>query len=212
MGMSIDAVLFDCDGTLIDSEVLAMETYVEFAAGEGTPMTMQQAHELFAGEKMANSINKMETWIGRSVGADFERAIRARMAEMFKARLQPIDGAAELLAGLRMPFCVVSNGPRSKMELTLGVTGLDAHLGGRIFSAYEVGTWKPQPGLFLHAAKALGVAPERCAVVEDTRLGIDAGLAAGMRVFGLSRDGVQREWPGSVTVIRHLLELRDHLR
>lgn len=208
--MSIDAVLFDCDGTLVDSETLAMETYCEFAASEGVPMSLEQAHGLFAGEKMAHSILKMGHWIGRTLGPDFEAEIRARMATLFQARLTPIDGALELLQGLRVPYCVVSNGPRSKMDLTLGVTGLDAHLHGRVFSAYEVGVWKPDPGLFLHAARALGAAPERCAVVEDTLVGIHAGLAAGMQVFGLSRDGGHRDWPEAVTVVRGLLELRRH--
>lgn len=209
--MGIEAVLFDCDGTLIDSEVLAMEAYTEFAAGEGAPMSMQEAHGLFAGEKMAKSIKKMEHWIGRELEQDFEDEIRARMAQLFEHRLQPIDGAAQLLAALQVPFCVVSNGPRSKMDLTLRVTGLDEHLGGRIFSAYEVGVWKPDPGLFLHAAEAMGVPPPRCAVVEDTLLGLQAGLDAGMQVFGLSRDDGHRAWPVEVTVVRHLLELREHL-
>lgn len=207
----IDAILFDCDGTLVDSEVIAMEVYVEYSAGAGRPMTMAQAHELFAGEKMANTIEKMGRWVGLPLGAGFEREVRARMANLFEERLEPIDGALELLAGLQVPFCVVSNGPRTKMDITLAVTGLDAHLEGRVFSAYEVGVWKPDPGLFLHAADALGVEPGRCAVVEDTRLGLEAGLAAGMRVFGLYRGGSPEDWPDAVTVIDHLLQLHDHL-
>ena len=209
--MTIDAVLFDCDGTLVDSETLAMEVYAAFAAGEGVPMTVEQAHALFAGEKMANTIGKMSEWIGRPLGPDFETEVRARMAMLFEARLEPIDGAIELLAELDRPFCVVSNGPRSKMDITLSVTGLDAYLADRVFSAYEVGVWKPEPGLFLHAAEALGVSPGACAVVEDTRLGLDAGIAAGMQVFGLSREAGHSDWPDAVTVITHLLELREHL-
>lgn len=209
--MSIDAVLFDCDGTLVDSETLAMEVYAAFAEAEGVPMSAEQAHTLFAGEKMANTMAKMSQWIGRPLGPEFEIEVRARMARLFEQRLEPIDGAVELLAGLDMPFCVVSNGPRSKMEITLSVTGLDAHLQGRVFSAYEVGVWKPEPGLFLHAAQALGVTPERCAVVEDTRLGLDAGIAAGMQVFGLAHGTPPPDWPCEATVITHLLELHEHL-
>ena len=85
---------------------------------------------------------------------------------------------------------VATNGPREKAELTLGLTGLLPHVGDRLFCAYEVGYWKPDPRLFLHAAQALGVPAATCAVVEDSRAGVEAGLAAGMRVFSLCAPGV----------------------
>ncbi len=83
-----------------------------------------------------------------------------------------------------MPFCVASSGPREKIELSLRVTGLLPHFVGRIFSAYEIGSWKPDPGLFLHAARSMGVEPNVCAIVEDSIPGVQAGLAARMPVFG----------------------------
>ena len=107
------------------------------------------------------------------------------MAEVFRDRLAPVAGAMELVRGLSLPFCVASNGPLEKIELTLGLTGLLPHFAGRIFSADEVGSWKPDPGLFLAAATAMGVDPSRCAVVEDSLPGLRAGLAAGMTVYAL---------------------------
>lgn len=96
-----------------------------------------------------------------------------------------IPGAFDLLERLTIPFCVATNGPREKAELTLELTGLLKFFPDRLFSAYEVGIYKPDPGLFLHAAQVMGVAPERCAVVEDSLPGVQAGLAAGMQVYAL---------------------------
>jgi HAD superfamily hydrolase (TIGR01509 family) len=88
------------------------------------------------------------------------------------------------LAKVSHPVCVASNGPLTKLEQALRLTKLDRHFSGRIFSAYEVGIWKPDPGLFLHAANAMNAAPSRCVVVEDSSIGVQAGVAAGMRVLG----------------------------
>ena len=116
---------------------------------------------------------------------DFARNVRAAQALRFAEGLDVIPGAFALLEALAIPFCVATNGPREKVELTLGLTGLRRFFPEHIFSAYEVGVFKPDPGLFLHAAQVLGVAPEFCAVVEDSLPGIAAGLAAGMRVYSL---------------------------
>lgn len=94
-----------------------------------------------------------------------------------------------MLRQLDRPYCVASSGPRDKIEHSLSITGLLGYFPGRIFSAYDVGSWKPDPGLFLHAAETMGVAPERCAVVEDSVLGVQAGVAAGMTVFGYAPAG-----------------------
>lgn len=109
--------------------------------------------------------------------------MRRRTADVFHRRLRPIEGALELLESLTVPFCVASSGPREKIELSLRTTGLLPLIGDRIFSAYEIGSWKPHPGLFLHAAAAMGVPASSCGVVEDSEPGIEAGVAAGMHVF-----------------------------
>lgn len=126
-----------------------------------------------------------------------------------------IDGAAALLETLSLYFCVASNAPWAEMELSLGLTGLRHHFGDRVFSAYDVGAWKPDPGLFLHAAAARGVAPSHCPVVEDSEGGVTAGVAAGMRVVAPLPDGVPEglpTWlPAAVPAIRHLSEVERHL-
>jgi HAD superfamily hydrolase (TIGR01509 family) len=108
------------------------------------------------------------------------------MAERFRQGLDTIPGATQLLSRLRLPCAIATNGPREKAELTLGLTGLRPRFEGRLFTAYEVGSFKPDPGLFLHAAQQLQVAPGACGVVEDSLPGLRAGLAAGMTVFSLA--------------------------
>ncbi len=187
--MHFEAVIFDCDGTLVDSEVLGIQVLVECVAELGLAFPLEEAVARFTGAKMADSIAIIEQRLGRPVPGDFVPEMRRRMVEVFRERLQPVEGVEAVLQSLSIPYCVASNGPREKMEVSLHVTGLLPYFHGRIFSAYDIGSWKPEPGMFLHAAQALGVAPERCAVVEDSLLGAQAGKAAGMRVFGYDPTG-----------------------
>jgi beta-phosphoglucomutase-like phosphatase (HAD superfamily) len=124
-------------------------------------------------------------------------------------------GALELLEAMHLPFCMASNGQHEKMQVTLSTTGLLHFFEGRIFSAYEVNAWKPDPELFLHAARQFGADPACCAVIEDSLPGVEAGLAAGMQVFVLDEDAASGHkaaaWPASVTVIHSLHELQEHL-
>jgi HAD superfamily hydrolase (TIGR01509 family) len=118
---------------------------------------------------------------------------------LYDSQLQAFAGADAMLAALTPPKCVASNGPRSKIEHGLRNGGLLHHFDDRLYSAYDVGAWKPDPALFLHAARDMGHAPTRCAVIEDSPVGIDAALAAGMAAFwfdpsdgGTDRPGVRR--------------------
>jgi HAD superfamily hydrolase (TIGR01509 family) len=122
-----------------------------------------------------------------------------------------MPGARELLQALRLPYCVATNGPREKAELTLGLTGLLPFFEQRLFCAYEVGSFKPEPGLFLHAAQALGVRPSHCAVVEDSLPGVCAGVAAGMQVFSLTDVNAPLMASGRVQRIAALAELHERL-
>lgn len=182
---AIAAIIFDCDGTLVDSEPIGLAALAEEARAIDADVQLGDMLHQLKGQSMAHSLHAIGQRLRRVLPADFEQRVRERMARVFRERLQPIPGAMQLLQQLHIPYCVASNGPRHKMELTLAVTGLLPLLEGRLFSAYEVGSFKPDPGLFLHAARALGVEPERCAVVEDSLAGIEAGIAAGMTVYAL---------------------------
>ena len=210
MNRQIAAVIFDCDGTLVDSETPGLDVLHEEIARVGVVMERREMEEEFRGKSMAFCVAAVGGRLTRKPPGfeeGFERQVRVATAARFRQGLAPLPGAVELLRRLRIPYCVASNGPREKMELTLGLSGLRALIGERIFSAYEVGSFKPEPGLFLHAAAAMAVEPERCAVVEDSLPGVIAGVAAGMRVFSLEpQPGLPTEVAGSVRFIAGLAD------
>lgn len=184
------AVIFDCDGTLVDSERIGVEVLLEVGLQYGatyqiTPDFIVIMEEEQRGLPMAECLRVVERRGHFAYPADIEPVIRAQTAIAFRQRLRPIVGAVEFVRALALPFCVASSGPRSKIELSLGLTDLLSHFEGRIFSSYEIGSWKPEPDLFLHAARAMGVSPIDCAVIEDSQPGVDAGIAAGMYVYAL---------------------------
>lgn len=186
--MTIEAVIFDADGTLVDSEAPGLAVVQAHAAEHGLTLSTQEMHRRFQGVRMTEVVQ----WIARRLGqpsgdfADaFERRVRASMYARFEQGLLPMPGATTLLPRLAVPFAVATNGPREKVEQTLRVCGLRAHFGQHVYCAYELGSFKPAPGLFLHVAQALGVEASRCAVVEDSWTGVQAGLAAGMQVYAL---------------------------
>ena len=181
-------VIFDADGTLIDSEVPGMDVLHEQACAAGLSLSREEAHRRFRGGKMAEIVAWIAAQLPHRSAAfetDFTHRVRQRQAERFRQALLPMPGAVELLSRLSIPFCIATNGPREKIELTLSLTGLRGFFGERIFCAYDKGYFKPDPRLFLHAAAEMGVDPGDCAVVEDSLPGIEAGLRAGMPVFSL---------------------------
>jgi HAD superfamily hydrolase (TIGR01509 family) len=139
----------------------------------------------------ADYVQRFERETGQRLPENFETELRARRERVFRAQLKAVAGAPELVASLAIPSCVASNGPMAQIEHSLRVVGLHDRFSGRIFSAYSVRAWKPDPALFLHAGNALGVPPEHCAVIEDSELGIAAGIAAGMQVFAFLPEGGQ---------------------
>ncbi|CAN7751854.1 MULTISPECIES: HAD family hydrolase [unclassified Variovorax] len=209
MSSAIRALIFDCDGTLVDSEPWLVEAMLAEGALYGLLSTTRAVLDAQRGAPMSRQIAVVAERCSAPLPADFETRVRARMADLFRAHLQPIAGAMELVRGLMLPFCVASNGPRHKIELVLGLTGLLPWFEGAVYSAYEVGAWKPAPDLFVHAAQQMGFAPADCAVVEDSASGIAAGLAAGMRVFALGEQ--PPDLPPAVQRIASLSDLSAHL-
>ena len=184
----IKAVIFDCDGTLIDSETCGMTALHEQASKLGYTLPLAQALDAFRGRRMALCVEMIETNLGHAAPVDFIATVRLAMAARFRTGITPMPGALALLEALRsagVPYCIASNGPQDKMELTLGLSGLRGYFEKYVFSAYEIGHWKPSPELFFHAAREMNVAAADCVVVEDSLPGISAGLAAGMRVYSM---------------------------
>jgi HAD superfamily hydrolase (TIGR01509 family) len=204
----VGLVIFDCDGTLVDSEELGFEVMVAQARRAGIEFAPGEELIALRGKSMATCLATLRERLKRPLPTDFEVELRAAMARVFRDRLVAMPGADWLLRHLRVPFCVATNGPRSKTELTLGLTRLLPLLQDRIFSAYEVGSFKPDPGLFLAAARAMGVPAASCVVVEDSVPGLTAGLAAGMRVYALrGAEPLPPAIAGRVQVLERLEEL-----
>jgi HAD superfamily hydrolase (TIGR01509 family) len=181
-----ELIIFDADGVLVDSEVIALTVMARTASDEGAAMDVDDAIRSFRGVKMADCVREIERRLGRGVRETFVADLRHATALAFDAELKAVEGIHAALADITIPVCVASNGPMSKLTHTLGLTKLLDRFEGRIFSAYEVGSWKPDPGLFLHAVQTLGVHPSRCVVVEDSLPGIRAAQTAGMRVLGFT--------------------------
>jgi len=179
-------VIWDCDGVLVDSERAGIRVLAESLAAAGLPLTEGEAAARFKGGSMESVVAFLEERLGGPAPAGFLASHRERSFAAFRAEVRAIPGVVEALDRIGGPDCVASGGPPEKMRLTLGVSGLLERFEGRLFSSYEVGVWKPEPGLFLHAARAMGVEPARCAVVEDSVPGVRAAAAAGMAVFGFA--------------------------
>ncbi len=182
-----DLVIFDNDGVLVDSESHANHILAGLLTECGLPCTPDESTGAYLGRSMASVREDVERRLGRPLPADFEARYHARLFDVFRTRLRPVDGVVAALARIAIPTCVASSGTHERIRLALTVTGLLARFDGRIFSAQDVARGKPAPDLFLHAAGALGVRPARCAVIEDSPLGIEAANAAGMTAFGFAR-------------------------
>ena len=180
----IRLVIFDCDGVLVDSERLAIRVDVQVLASLGWHMTEDEVVRRFVGKSDAHMKHDIEEHLGRKLPGDWDAGFRDVYLETFRRELRPVDGIVEALDAIRAATCVASSGTHEKMRFTLGLTGLWDRFEGRIYSATEVSRGKPHPDLFLHAAARMGFAPADCAVVEDSRFGVEAARAAGMRSFG----------------------------
>jgi HAD superfamily hydrolase (TIGR01509 family) len=184
-------VIFDCDGVLVDSEPLSTAVLAGALSAIGLPTSPQEAHDEYRGMLLTDIAERVETRLGSLLPADFWDRFERDRALAFQTSLRPVPGAdravrAVRAAGIRV--CVASQGKPEKTELTLGLTGLRGLFGEHaLFSAYSVARGKPHPDLFLHAAGTMGAVTEDCVVVEDTTIGVQAAVAAGMRVIGLAR-------------------------
>lgn len=216
-----DLIIFDCDGVLVDTEPTTNALLARCVTEAGLPMSVEDSINTFKGRDLNEIVSELESRLSRKL-PDFLDTFRARMFEAFETDPPPpVPGAVELLDLLDATDgaprrCVASNGPVKKMLASLTGSGLlprfacgvtPGHLSGHaIFSAYDVGVWKPEPDLFLHAARTMDAPPDRCLVIEDSPSGVTAALRAGMRVIalaGLTPEHALRD-AGADRVIHHL--------
>ncbi len=200
MSAASTLVLFDCDGVLVDSERLVLDIDVAAVTAAGWPLTREQAIEAFVGRSNADVVAMIEAQVGHPLPPGWDAAWEADYRRVFDELLEPVPGvraAVEQVMARGRRTCVASSGSHDKMRRTLARTGLAELFEGRVFSATEVEHGKPAPDLFLHAASRMQVDPGRCVVVEDSRYGVAAARAAGMRVVGFA---------GGITPEHHLAD------
>ncbi|MGW2562068.1 HAD family hydrolase [Streptomyces sp. NPDC001514] len=200
----IELVIFDCDGVLVDSERIAARVQVALGAELGWPLTEDEVIDRFIGRSSASIAEQVSARLGHGTAAVWWERFEQLHREAVDAGLSPVEGLPEALDAISLPTCVASSGSHEKMRHTLGRTGLYERFAGRIYSATEVARGKPAPDLFLHAAQQMGVDPAACVVVEDSRPGVQAARAAGMRAFGYAGGLTPAErLEGAGTVVFH---------
>jgi HAD superfamily hydrolase (TIGR01509 family) len=176
-------LIFDCDGVLVDSEVLSCRIDAEFLTEIGVPYTAEEIARQFLGVSLKTMISRIESERDCKLPDDFSEKLNRTLFARFETDLKPIEGVRDAILSLPFPRCVASSSIPERIALSLRVTGL-ADLFDNIFSSTQVARGKPAPDLFLHAASRMNTLPEECLVIEDSIAGVQAARAAGMRVIG----------------------------
>lgn len=185
----IRLVIFDCDGVLVDSEVIALEVLVEALAEKGISLSTDEAADRFLGRSLGSLAKVVRSEFGIDIDPPFLANMREVLYARFRSELKPVAGVAAAIDSLKaagVACCVASSSQRERIELSLSVTGILTRLAPHIFSATMVENGKPAPDLFLHAARQMGFQPSQCLVIEDSPAGIRAAQAARMRVLAFT--------------------------
>jgi len=214
--MRYDLVIFDNDGVLVDSEPLSNTLLAAYLTELGHPTTYEDSLRDYMGAAMHRVHDLVEERTGQRLPEDFDDVFHARVFAAFERELRPVAGVDSVLGRLAedgVPYCVASSGSHERIRVGHRAAGLDRFFDeGRIFSSQDVGRGKPAPDLFLYAAERMGVPVERCAVVEDSPLGVRAAVAAGMDVYGLTAMTPPERLTGATRLFGEMGELLDLLR
>ena len=184
MHSNVDLVIFDCDGVLVDSEVISCRAHSEMLTRHGYPITADQVLDRFLGVSDREARLMVETEIGRKLPDDFEAQVKQATLQFYAGDLRAISHVGDAITAIDQPKCVASSGTPEKIHHGLSCAGLYDRLAPHIFSASQVKRGKPAPDLFLFAAEQMQASPERCLVIEDSLPGIAGARAAGMTVLG----------------------------
>ena len=182
----VKCIIFDCDGVLVDTEKIGNGVLLEMASEHGFEMKIEDAYRNFNGRKLKDCFRYIEETIDKELPETFETEFRQRSFSAFKTQVKPMEGIVSFIEKLTIPYCVASSGPIEKIRLNLEVAGLLNKFENKLFSSYQIGSWKPEPGIFLHAAKEMGFDVKDCIVVEDSVAGVRAGIDGGFKVYGFA--------------------------
>lgn len=209
--MRYDLVIFDNDGVLVDSEPVSNTILAGYLTELGHPTSYEDSLRDYMGAAVHRVHDLVLERSGQRLPGDFDEVFHARVFAAFERELQPVEGAVEVLqklAGDGVTYCLASSGSHERIRVGHRKAGLDKWFDeGRIFSSQDVGRGKPAPDLFLYAAERMGVAPEKCVVVEDSPLGVQAAVAAGMDVFGFTAMTPAERLVGATEVFGDMGEL-----
>jgi len=197
--MTNACLLFDCDGTLVDSERLCNIGLVRMFRPLGVTLDVDELVIRFRGWKLATILQTLQHEHALVLAEEFVSAYREIVSQLFEANLKPVEGIVHALENLPQPKAVVSSGPPHKIRQALKICGLCDFFGDNIYSSYDVGIWKPDPGIYLHAAAGMGFPAERCVVIEDGPVGVEAGYLAGMATYFYNRFDEPYQFPGVVS-------------
>lgn len=184
--MEVKCIIFDCDGVLVDTEKIGNGILLSMAAEYGFEMKLEDAYRDFNGRNLKECFQHIENAIGKKLPDTFESEYREKSFEAFKTQVKPMDGVVAFIEKLKIPYCVASSGPEDKIRLNLEVAGLLDKFENKIFSSYQINSWKPDPGIFLHAAKEMGFDVQDCIVIEDSKAGVISGVRGGFKVYGFA--------------------------
>ena len=191
--MKFEAVLFDCDGVLVDSELITNGVLRDMLAEQGWHMSLQECMAVFVGKAVMDERARIEAETGKPLTPEWMASFRARRNAALMEHAKPIPHAPEAIARIHAAYAgniaCASGADLPKVLMQMGKTGLLPYFEGRVFSGHDLPRSKPHPDVYLAAAAALGADPTRCAVVEDTVTGVTAGVAAGAMVFGYAPQG-----------------------
>ncbi|WP_375289093.1 HAD family hydrolase [Qipengyuania sp.] len=187
-------VIFDCDGVLVDSELLVTDVHVRALRECGLDISHDELHERFLGMTDRAMYRELARDLGRPLPGDYDRRVKAEIIRRSETELKPVAGVETAVAAITGPRCVASSSSEYLLHQKLKITGLAGLFGNAIFSADAVRHGKPAPDIFLYAAERMGVRPSECIVIEDSENGVRAGVAAGMRVIGFA--GASHVGPG----------------
>ena len=211
-----ELIIFDCDGTIMDSELIAAEAEIEFLSQYGLEMTAHEFSTRFAGTASEYVKEVIEEELGRSLPDDHIKTVKNRMKEKLWREAKAMPGAHEVLDMLDQPRCICSNADMEKLKIELTRGELWDRFRPYVYSAHDLenGKRKPEPDIFLHAAKEFGVDPAACTVIEDSVAGIMAAKAAKMKVIGFTGGSHTYQGhadtltdAGADTVVRQLTQL-----
>ncbi|MFP8779635.1 HAD family hydrolase [Hydrogenophaga sp. RWCD_12] len=215
--MKFDAVLFDCDGVLVDSEPITNGVLRQMLNEAGWPLTQAECERIFIGKAVRDERARIELETGQPLTEDWMRAFYERRNQRLIAELQAVAGALDAVVAAHSHtagrIACASGADRPKVVMQIGMAGMAPYFEDRIFSGHDLPRSKPHPDVYLAAAAHLGVDPARCLVVEDTATGVQAGLAAGATVWGYCQHGDGRAFEGLpvARVMHHMGDLADHL-